>query len=116
MRILQRENPYEALEARARGLLDGLEAAAKRAGVPFSTTLVGGMFGLFFRETAPTSYAEAKSADTAAFKRFFDAMLAGGVYLAPSAFEAAFLSTAHDDAALATTLAAAETAFAAAAG
>ena len=116
LRILQRENPYEALEARARGLLDGLEAAAKRAGVPFSTTLVGGMFGLFFRETAPTSYAEAKSADTAAFKRFFDAMLAGGVYLAPSAFEAAFLSTAHDDAALATTLAAAETAFAAAAG
>src|SRR5690606_3548527 len=113
--ILKRQNPYAQLEARARGLLDGLEAEAKAAGVPFSTTLVGAMFGLFFRAQAPKNYDEAKTADTAAFTRFFGSMLSQGVYLAPSAFEAAFISTAHDESAIAATLSAARAAFAAAA-
>ena len=105
---------HERLEATTHALCDGLEAAAREAGVPFTTTRVGAMFGLFFTD-APTvdTYAQAVACDTAAFNRFFHAMLERGVFLAPSAFEAGFVSSAHDGTTIAATLAAAREAFAA---
>ncbi|MDO4710177.1 MAG: glutamate-1-semialdehyde 2,1-aminomutase [Pseudomonadota bacterium] len=103
---------YPALEAKTHALCDGLEAAAREAGVPFSTQRAGGMFGLFFNAEKVDTYAGAVASDTGAFNRFFHAMLARGVYLAPSAFEAGFVSSAHDDALIAATIAAARQAFA----
>ncbi len=104
---------HDALEAASNALCDGLEAAAREAGVPFTTTRVGGMFGLFFTDQAYVdTYAQAVACDTAAFNRFFHAMLERGVYLAPSAFEAGFMSSAHDAAVIDATLQAARGAFA----
>ncbi|MGO3128055.1 MAG: glutamate-1-semialdehyde 2,1-aminomutase [Luteimonas sp.] len=104
---------HDALEAASNALCDGLEAAAGEAGVPFTTTRVGGMFGLFFTDQAYVdTYAQAVACDTAAFNRFFHAMLERGVYLAPSAFEAGFMSSAHDAAVIDATLQAARGAFA----
>ena len=92
---------HYALEASTHALCDGLEAAARDAGVPFTTTRVGGMFGLFFTEQAYVdTYAQAVACDAAAFNRFFHAMLEGGVHLPPSAFEAWFVSGALDTEAL----------------
>ncbi len=107
---------HEALEANTNTLCDGLEAAARDAGVPFTTTRVGGMFGLFFSSEPVDTYAGAVACDTAAFNRFFHAMLERGVYLAPSAFEAGFMSSAHGEAEIEATVAAAREAFAAARG
>ncbi|WP_140909228.1 glutamate-1-semialdehyde 2,1-aminomutase [Cognatiluteimonas lumbrici] len=104
---------HEALEAKTNTLCDGLEAAARDAGVPFTTTRVGGMFGLFFSSEPVDTYAGAVACDTAAFNRFFHAMLERGVYLAPSAFEAGFMSSAHEQAEIEATIAAAREAFAA---
>ncbi len=106
---------HDALEAKTNALCDGLEAAAREAGVPFTTNRVGGMFGLFFSAVPVDTYAGAVACDTAMFNRFFHAMLERGVYLAPSAFEAGFLSSAHGDAEIAATIAAAREAFAEAA-
>ena len=104
---------HDALEASTHALCDGLEAAARDAGVPFTTARVGGMFGLFFTEQAYVdTYAQAVACDAAAFNRFFHAMLERGVYLAPSAFEAGFMSSAHDADVIAATLEAARGAFA----
>ena len=105
---------YEALSARTRALTDGLQAAAQRAGVPFRADAVGGMFGLYFAPRVPESYAEIMACDKERFNRFFHAMLDAGIYLAPSAYEAGFVSAAHGDAEIAATNAAAERAFAAA--
>lgn len=103
---------HDALEEAANRLCDGLEAAAREAGVPFTTTRVGAMFGLFFTEqTSVDTYAQAVACDTAAFNRFFHAMLERGVFLAPSAFEAGFMSSAHDAAVIEATLEAARGAF-----
>ena len=104
---------YEALTARTKSLVDGLTAAAQKHGVTFSAQSVGGMFGLYFAATPPTSYAEIMDADKEAFNRFFHAMLEKGVYLAPSAFEAGFVSAVHSDADIAATVAAADAIFAA---
>jgi glutamate-1-semialdehyde 2,1-aminomutase len=104
---------YEALAARTTALVEGLSAAAKRHGVTFSAQSVGGMFGVYFAATAPTSYAEVMAADKEAFNRFFHAMLDAGFYLAPSAFEAGFVSAAHTEADIAATVAAADAIFAA---
>ena len=79
--------------------------------MPLTTNRVGGMFGLFFSDEKVDTYAQAIACDTAAFNRFFHAMLERGVYLAPSAFEAGFMSSAHDDATIAQTLVAAREAF-----
>ncbi len=103
---------YEALAAKTKSLVDGLAAAAKRHGVVFSAQSVGGMFGLYFSAACPTSYAEVMACDKEAFNRFFHAMLEKGVYLAPSAFEAGFVSAAHSDADIAATVAAADAVFA----
>ena len=104
---------FDRLEETTRALLSGLQEAADSAGVAFSTAGVGGMFGMFFREAAPRSFAEVMQADRERFNRFFHAMLARGVYLAPSAFEAGFVSAAHTTADLEATFAAAREAFAA---
>ena len=102
---------HDALEAKTHALCDGLEAAANAAGVAFTTQRVGGMFGLFFSAEKVDTYRGALACDTAAFNRFFHAMLERGVYLAPSAFEAGFVSGAHDDAVIAATIEAARAAF-----
>jgi glutamate-1-semialdehyde 2,1-aminomutase len=110
--LIQAHGFYETLDARTATLCAGLEAAARDAGVPFSTNRVGSMFGLFFTAEKVETYAQATAGDTAAFNRFFHAMLERGVYLAPSAFEAGFLSMAHDDDVVAATIAAAKASFA----
>jgi glutamate-1-semialdehyde 2,1-aminomutase len=109
--LIQAPGFHESLEAKTNALCDGLEAAAREAGVPFTTQRVGGMFGMFFSAEKVDTYAQALACDTAAFNRFFHAMLDRGVYLAPSAFEAGFMSSAHDDAAIAATIEAARGAF-----
>ena len=102
---------YEALTSKTKRLVDGLNTAARDAGVVACADSVGGMFGLYFRATPPQSYAEVMTCDAPAFNRFFHAMLDEGIYLAPSAFEAGFVSAAHTDDDLAHTLAAASRAF-----
>jgi glutamate-1-semialdehyde 2,1-aminomutase len=104
---------YTRLEATTRTLLVGLQAEADAAGVDFTTTQVGSMFGLFFGTGSIRGYADVGRCDLAAFNRFFHAMLDAGVYLAPSAYEAGFVSAAHGEAELAHTRAAARRAFAA---
>ena len=111
LELIQAPGFHAALEAKTNALCDGLEAAARDAGIPFTTTRVGAMFGLFFSKEQVDTYAQAIACDTAAFNRFFHAMLDRGVYLAPSAFEAGFMSSAHDDAAIAATIDAARAAF-----
>ena len=104
---------YERLAARTEGLAAGLVAAARIAGVPLTMNAVGGMFGIFFTDTAQiTNYAQATACNVEQFQRFYHAMLRRGVYLAPSAFEAGFVSAAHTDADIDATLAAAAEAFA----
>jgi glutamate-1-semialdehyde 2,1-aminomutase len=103
---------FDHLGATTAALAGGLAREAKAAGVPFSTASLGGMFGLFFRAAAPSSFAEVMQCDREAFTRFFHAMLDGGVYLAPSAFEAGFVSAAHGERELEATFAAARRAFA----
>lgn len=110
LELVQAPDFYETLAARTRLLTDGMQAVADGEGVPFSTNRVGGMFGLFFTHETVGSYAQATSADTAMFNRFFQGMLERGVFLAPSAFEAGFLSSAHSDGDLAQTLDAARAA------
>ena len=112
LKKLQAPGFYEALTAKTKSLVDGLTAAAKQQGVTFSAKSVGGMFGVYFAATPPTSYAEIMQADKDAFNRFFHAMLGKGVYLAPSAFEAGFVSIAHSEADIAATVAAAAAIFA----
>lgn len=103
---------FEALGRVTRSLVDGLTREAAAAGVPFSAACAGGMFGFYFREALPRSFAEVMQADREAFNRFFHAMLERGVYLAPSAYEAGFVSAAHAPADIEATLAAARAAFA----
>jgi len=105
-----------ALAERTARLCAGLEAAAAESGVAVTTTCVGAMFGLFFTSEKVETYAQATACDIPAFNRFFHAMLEQGVFLAPSAYEAGFLSSAHDDTVIEATLAAARVAFRAAKG
>lgn len=107
LRLVQEPGFYDKLSARTRQLTEGLTAAAQERGVVFCSQAVGGMFGLYFRTSLPTSYAEVMSGDREAFNRFFHAMLRAGVYFAPSAFEAGFVSATHGDVEIGKTLAAA---------
>ncbi|MCU0843257.1 MAG: glutamate-1-semialdehyde 2,1-aminomutase [Thiobacillaceae bacterium] len=107
---------FEALTAQTRRLAEGLTAAARDAGILACADSVGGMFGLYFSAKPPTSYAEVMAGDKEAFNRFFHLMLLEGVYLAPSAFEAGFVSAAHSDEDIDATLAAAAKCFAKLAG
>ena len=111
LKLVQMPGFYEKLAASTRQLTEGLAAAAKKHGIAFCAQAVGGMFGLYFRESLPTSYAEVMRCDREAFNRFFHAMLEEGVYFAPSAFEAGFVSAAHGDAEISKTLDAAERIF-----
>ncbi|HEX8962203.1 MAG TPA: glutamate-1-semialdehyde 2,1-aminomutase [Rhodocyclaceae bacterium] len=113
LKKIQAPGFYEALTAKTKSLVDGLARSARKGPVPFSAQSVGGMFGLYFAPKPPTSYAEVMRCDKEAFNRFFHAMLEKGIYLAPSAFEAGFVSAAHSDADIAATLAAADAIFAA---
>jgi glutamate-1-semialdehyde 2,1-aminomutase len=89
---------YEALSTKTEKLMSGLQAMADRAGIAFTTNSVGGMFGLFFTaKEEVTRFADVMQCDQDRFKRFFHAMLTEGVYLAPSAFEAGFVSAAHGE-------------------
>ena len=104
---------FAALEAKTRTFTEGMIAVAEEAGVPLTANAVGGMFGLFFtRDRKVTGYAQATACDVERFKTFFHGMLQGGVYLAPSPFEAGFISSAHSAADLEETLAAARQVFA----
>jgi glutamate-1-semialdehyde 2,1-aminomutase len=112
LQLLSQPGFHARLAAVTDELVAGLHAAARDAGVPLATNHVCGMFGFFFTGAAKvTSYAEATACDVEHFKRFFHAMLHEGVYLAPSAFEAGFVSAAHGDAEIAHTIAAARRAF-----
>jgi len=102
---------YERLAGTARTFCEGLASAARKRGIAFSAQSVGGMFGLYFRAVPPSSYAEVMQCDKVAFNRFFHAMLERGVYLAPSAYEAGFVSAEHSEADIETTIAAADAAF-----
>ncbi|MBV1788904.1 glutamate-1-semialdehyde 2,1-aminomutase [Marinobacterium sp. D7] len=113
LNALSEGDVHESLSAKAEYLTQGLEVVAARHNIPFTTTCVGGMFGLFFTETKEIrGFADATACDTERFGRFFHAMLDQGVYLAPSAFEAGFISDAHTEIDLDATLAAADKAFA----
>ncbi|GAB4581531.1 MAG: glutamate-1-semialdehyde 2,1-aminomutase [Anaerolineales bacterium] len=102
---------WAGMEARAARLADGILEAARAAGVPLSGHRVGTMFSAFFTDTVVKDWPTAKTSDTARFGRFFRGMLERGVYLAPSQFEAGFLSTAHTDAEIEATLEAAKAVF-----
>ena len=111
LRELQKPGRYEALEARSRTLADGLAERAAAAGIELTTAAVGGMFGFFFHPGPVPDFAAARKANAERFRRFFHALLAAGIYLPPSPFEACFVSLAHRPADVAATLAAAERAF-----
>jgi glutamate-1-semialdehyde 2,1-aminomutase len=102
---------HERVEATTRALVVGLAAEAKRAGVVFSAQSIGSMFGVYFRAAPPASFAEVMQCDRERFNRFFHEMLARGVYLAPSAYEAGFVSAAHGPREIEETVAAARAAF-----
>lgn len=111
LELIQAPNFHDKLTAQTKKLVDGLVQAAKEVGVVFSAQSVGGMFGLYFSEQCPTSFAEIMQSDKAAFNKFFHAMLDAGIYLGPSAFEAGFVSAAHTDEDIAQTIVAAKKAF-----
>ncbi|MDB4970315.1 MAG: Glutamate-semialdehyde -aminomutase [Myxococcales bacterium] len=113
LELCGRPGTYETLERSSAALVDGLGALAAKKGLALTSNRVGSMFTGFFSDAAVTDYASAKKSDTARFGKFFHAMLDGGIYLAPSQFEAAFVSTAHDQRAIDRTLDAAARAFAA---
>jgi glutamate-1-semialdehyde 2,1-aminomutase len=109
--LISDERVWEEMEVRGGQLDAGIESAAKRAGVPIQQTRVGTMRTTFFSETRPVDWNTVKLADKVQFGRFFQKMLENGVYLAPSQFEAGFLSIVHDENIIAATLAAVEEAF-----
>jgi len=116
LRLLQVPGFFDRLGATTRSLVDRLTDVAREAGVEFCGHSVGGMFGLYFRGKPPTSYAEVMECNKEAFNRFFHHMLSRGVYLAPSAYEAGFVSSAHGKAEIDLTVEAAKSAFAAVKG
>jgi glutamate-1-semialdehyde 2,1-aminomutase len=106
LELLQEHGFYDRLEARTKQLADGLRQAADQAGVPMATVAVGGMFGFFFTEEKEvTNFEQAAVCDIERFKAFFTDMLEAGIYLAPSAFEAGFVSQAHTSADITETVA-----------
>jgi glutamate-1-semialdehyde 2,1-aminomutase len=112
LELITREGFFESLAAKTTMLVDGISEAAQRSGIPMQTTQVGGMFGLFFTTAERVvNFAEAGSCDVDAFKRFYHLMLERGVYLAPSAFEAGFVSSAHSEEHIDATVAAARESF-----
>ena len=103
---------FDRLESSTKSLTEGLGKAAKKHGIAFSAQAIGGMFGIYFSAAVPQSFAEVMQSDKDSFNRFFHAMLDRGVYFAPSAYEAGFVSAAHTPGDIAATVAAAEAVFA----
>lgn len=97
LRVLERDDPFPALEAYGARLVEGMVSRLRAAGIPASGTSIGSMWGVFFHEGPVRNFQDAGSADTARFSRFFQEALKRGVYFAPSAFEAGFLSVAHGE-------------------
>jgi glutamate-1-semialdehyde 2,1-aminomutase len=113
LELIEQPGFYETLTARTAALVSGFQEAARRRGQAFCADSVGSMFGLYASGQVPRSFAQVMGCDKERFARFFHAMLDRGVYLAPSAFEAGFVSIQHDEAIVAQVAAAAEDAFAA---
>jgi glutamate-1-semialdehyde 2,1-aminomutase len=111
LRAIKQPGVFDAIEASAKMVIDGLGAAARDAGIPIQTAHFGTMGGLFFNERPVTNYAEASTSNTAAFAAWFRALLDRGIYIAPSQFETLFLSRAHTHADIDRTLTAAAEAF-----
>lgn len=111
LKLVQEAGFYEKLTIKTKQLVEGLTAIAKEKGIAFSAQSVGGMFGLYFAEKPPTSFAEVMRTDKEAFNRFFHSMLDKGIYFGPSAFEAGFVSAAHGDSEINQTLEAAKASF-----
>jgi glutamate-1-semialdehyde 2,1-aminomutase len=111
LEVIRRPGTYERLEALAARLAAGLSAAARAAGVPYTTNRVGSLLTGFFCPDPVTDFVSALRADRERYARFFHGMLRRGVYLAPSQFEAAFLSLAHGEAEIDSTIEAAGSAF-----
>jgi len=111
LKLVQAPGFYDRLAASARILCEGLTRSAQAHGVPFSAASVGGMFGIYFRETPPVNFTEVMQCDKERFNHFFHAMLAEGIYLAPSAYEAGFVSSAHGAAEIERTIGAADKVF-----
>lgn len=114
LKEIQKPGFFETLAARTRQLVDGLDAVAKEAGVPFASDSEGGMFGFFFATALPQNYGAVMATDKERFNRFFHAMLDRGVYLAPALYEAGFVSAAHTEDDIKATVAAAREALRAA--
>ena len=113
LQLIQAPGFYDTLSARTTRLVQGLSEAAREAKVPFAADALGGMFGLYFADKVPASFAEVTTSDVPRFNVFFHKMLDAGVYFAPSAYEAGFVSIVHDDAIIDATVDAARGAFAA---
>ena len=111
LREIGRPGFYQALSARTRALVGGLQAAAQAEGVPFRADSEGGMFGFFLMDALPQNYATVMSTDSARFNALFHGLLARGVYIAPALYEAGFVSAAHSDEDIAATVAAAREVF-----
>ena len=111
LELIESQSVWDEMEARACQLDAGIEAAARKAGVPIQQTRVGTMRTTFFSEVKPVDWNTVKAADKAQFGKFFQKMLEQGVYLAPSQFEAGFLSIVHDERIITATIAGAEEAF-----
>jgi len=107
LREIRKPGFYEALGAKTQKLMNGLKAAAVQAGVPFSADSEGGMFGFFLFDELPQNYAKVMTTDNKRFNTLFHGMLERGVYFAPALYEAGFMSAAHTDEDVATTVAAA---------
>jgi glutamate-1-semialdehyde 2,1-aminomutase len=112
LNLVERAGLLERLEATTRSLVEGLRMEAKKAGVTFSAQSIGSMFGVYFRDAPPRTFAEVMQSDRERFSRFFHEMLKRGVYLAPSPYEAGFVSSAHTSVDIDETIAAARAAFA----
>ena len=112
LELIDNDRFWEDLGAKTQKLVDGLATAASNAGIPVAVENQGGMFGLVFTDAGPVrSYSQVAAADVERFRRFFHGMLDEGIYMAPSAFEAGFVSIAHSDDDLDQTVAAAERVF-----
>jgi glutamate-1-semialdehyde 2,1-aminomutase len=112
LKLIQEPGFYDRLSANTARLIKGMMAAGQAAGLPFCGDSVGGMFGIYFAASVPGNYAQIMATDKNRFNSFFHAMIERGVYLAPSAYEAGFVSAAHDESVIDATISAAREAFA----
>ena len=111
LRELNQNGFYESLDRTAENLCAGLKSAAKDAGIAVSVERVGSMVGLFFKEGKVNNFTEAKKSNLNLFSKYYTKMLERGIYLAPSQFEALFVSSAHDLDTIKTTLSVAKEVF-----